>query len=70
MKYEQKRFTVPMPGKDVDWPFDPNKSMDAASGTCGECGRLAIRGTPHINLHDERAGLTTKRVCFGKVIAR
>lgn len=67
MKYQNKSFSVSMPGG--FWPFDPKAEPPDSSGVpCGECGRPGGEGVPHINAKDVEEKRPRKRVCFGKVI--
>lgn len=67
--YLKPKFTVPMPGKDVDWPFDHEPITHEGMQPCRECGQATVPGRAHIDKRDEDAKRSRKRVCFGKVVA-
>ncbi len=74
MNYTKPKFSVPMPGPDVKWPFD-NKTDGTTCWyeECPECGAQAVTSSKgraaHIDGRDVAAKRPRKRVCFGRIIA-
>lgn len=68
MNYEKKTFSVAMPGAGADWSAFRDYAPGGELASCKECARLVAKGSAHINLQDEIAGLVRKRVCMGKVL--
>jgi hypothetical protein len=66
MKYQNKTFSVAMPGG--TWPLQ--QAPDFSGEPCGECGKPGGEGYPHLNAKDVEQKRPRKRVCFGRVVSR
>lgn len=66
MKHQLPRFSVPMPGVKVNWPFKPVPLREACLGEshpCGTCGAELTRDGGHVHAAD--VARPRKRICFG-----
>ena len=71
MQYTKPKFSVAMPGADVDWPF--KQPLDGAEievyEPCTACG-ATVRIRDHrffpAHEHSADAGRPRRRVCFGR----
>jgi hypothetical protein len=70
--YLKPSFTLPAgPPGNHPWPFPTADRAKLDKAACGECGATTYDGgRPHIDKRDADEKRSTKRVCFGKVIAR
>lgn len=62
MKYQQRTFSLAMPGAKVRWPFKKSPTMPWLS-YCPRCDAHQPNG-PHVDARDETK--VRKRICFGK----
>ena len=73
MQYTKPKFSVAMPGADVDWPFDTDRG-DKAQRTlwyepCPTCGaQVVMHRADFMRAHEhaDDAGRPRRRVCFGR----
>ena len=72
MQYTKPKFSVAMPGADVDWPFDDRDETQGLTywyEQCRACGaQVAVCGDGFFPAHEhaDDAGRPRRRVCFGR----
>lgn len=71
MQYTKPKFSVAMPGADVDWPFE-HKIEEGRTywyEPCPKCGTQVVAcgdGFLPAHEHPSDAGRPRRRVCFGR----
>lgn len=71
MEYAKPKFTVAMPGADVDWPFDQEDRPQVTLWyeQCKACkAQVAVWAADFMPAHEhpDDAGRPHRRVCFGR----